>query len=89
MDPTTKPKLIPHIVTFLAPEGFTPVSYFHVAVSQEGKYFVNAPFDEPELVLALQAQGVMAASMNIAQQIRKEPKEESRIFLPGKMRGMS
>jgi len=82
-------KMIPHAVTFLAPEGFAPVTYYQVAMSKDKKFFVNAPFNEPDLVLLLQAQGVFMASRNIAKHFQ-QPQEQSRIWTPpGMNRGLA
>ena len=82
-------KLIPHAVTFLAPEGFEPITYYQVAMTKDERFFVNAQFNNPPLVLLLQAQGVLLSNSKIAQYFKK-PKEESRIWTPpGMMRGQA
>lgn len=83
------PKLIPHAVTFLAPEGFQPAHLLHVAMSPEGKFFVNAPFDNPPLALMLAAHGLMATNQRVAQALEGEQKEESRIIVPKVLIGNS
>ena len=85
-DESTPPKLIPYATTFQAPEGFEIAALYQVARSKDSRFFVNAPFDKPALVLLLQAQGCFLANRKIAEYF-KDPKEASRIWTPNSMQG--
>ncbi len=87
--PTEQPvTMVPHVCSFKAPQGFVPVkgAYCITWMAEDGRFFVNAPFNNPVLVLSLLRETVNGVTGRIGGMIQQAQGEQSRIFAPGSFR---
>ena len=77
-------QLLTYSIGFKHPHNFQPASFMIIGVDPQGRCFVNAPFDNPGLVLHLLGNLTSSVTDHVKRELQpKNPQEEeSRIIQP-------